>query len=340
MSEEVKPDAKKPTSLVRKLANVMGAVERVPKTGHNKFHHYDYATESDITSAVRSAMASEGVVMIPTVETVEWSVVETQGGKKERMCTVNWLFTLLDADSDAKIEFRNIGQGQDSGDKAFYKAATGAVKYALLKLFLIPTGDDPEVDSPDSVPTEAEITEGKRKMEARALREDGIRKIIAAFAPLGQTQDMLEARLGKSLVNLNDAEWIQLRADYAKAAAKPLETASGEMRKQIDAHMGKLDADEAARQEVQRKSDAQLAALDAKPDPFKDFANRMLAAKTEEECTLIESAFVSSKPTPKPGDIKAMARSATDRRGILRNAKELAAKKANSMHGPDEDAPF
>ena len=36
------------------------------------------------------------------------------------------------------------GQGLDSGDKAPYKAMTGALKYALLQSFLLATGDDPE----------------------------------------------------------------------------------------------------------------------------------------------------------------------------------------------------
>jgi hypothetical protein len=39
-----------------------------------------------------------------------------------------------------------IGEGQDAGDKGPYKAMTGAQKYALMKTFMIPTGDDPEAD--------------------------------------------------------------------------------------------------------------------------------------------------------------------------------------------------
>ena len=36
----------------------------------------------------------------------------------------------------------------DNGDKATFKALTGALKYALVQLCLIPTGDDVEKDSP------------------------------------------------------------------------------------------------------------------------------------------------------------------------------------------------
>ena len=42
------------------------------------------------------------------------------------------------------------GEGADPGDKAPYKALTGALKYALLQSFLLATGDDPEDERADS----------------------------------------------------------------------------------------------------------------------------------------------------------------------------------------------
>lgn len=131
-------------SMYSKLADVMGLVERVPKTGHNKFHGYDYATEADITGAVRKAMADRKLVMVPNVIKSEWADVLTSSNKKERLCTLTVRFDVHDGESGESMSFEVLGQGQDGGDKATYKAMTGAVKYALLKLFLIPTGDDPE----------------------------------------------------------------------------------------------------------------------------------------------------------------------------------------------------
>ncbi|RKI34555.1 hypothetical protein D7Y27_33160 [Corallococcus sp. AB004] len=133
-------------SLVRKLAEVMGEVERVPKSGRNDFHRYDYATEADIVSAVRKAMAARALMLIPSVVKTEWRDVERNKGGKDRIATLTVRFTLTDGDSGEERSFEVLGEGQDQGDKATYKALTGAVKYALLKLFLIPTGDDPEDD--------------------------------------------------------------------------------------------------------------------------------------------------------------------------------------------------
>ena len=43
-----------------------------------------------------------------------------------------------------------LGDGADTGDKASYKAMTGAMKYALRQTFVIETGDDPD-DTPSDV---------------------------------------------------------------------------------------------------------------------------------------------------------------------------------------------
>ena len=51
---------------------------------------------------------------------------------------------LADVDTGETITAKVAGQGLDSGDKAPYKAMTGALKYALLQSFLLATGDDPE----------------------------------------------------------------------------------------------------------------------------------------------------------------------------------------------------
>lgn len=135
-------------TLVKKLAAIMAEVERVPKAGRNESHRYDYATEADIAAAVRKGMAERGVILFPSVEKMEWADLPTKSGGTQKLCTLTVKFTLEDGDSGETRSYTIIGQGSDTGDKASYKAMTGAEKYALLKLFLIPTGDDPETEEP------------------------------------------------------------------------------------------------------------------------------------------------------------------------------------------------
>lgn len=138
-----------PKALLMKLAQVMAVVERVPKSGHNANHNYDYATEADILAAVRSGLAERHVILAPDVENIQWEKLATKSGGELKLCTVRVRFDVMDAESGELLSVRMVGQGSDSGDKAFYKALTGATKYAVLKLFLIPTGDDPENEKPE-----------------------------------------------------------------------------------------------------------------------------------------------------------------------------------------------
>ncbi|MGA7871170.1 MAG: hypothetical protein WCA22_09755, partial [Candidatus Binatus sp.] len=59
-------------------------------------------------------------------------------------------YTFADVDSGEQIVAKVAGQGLDPGDKAPYKAMTGALKYALLQSFLLATGDDPEDERPEA----------------------------------------------------------------------------------------------------------------------------------------------------------------------------------------------
>ena len=173
MSEAVK---KSERSLVRKLSEVMGEVERIAKNGRNEFHKYDYATESDIAAAVREHMSARHLMLVPSVEKQEWEKVVRKNGET-KLCTLTVRYRLMDGDSGEEMEFTIIGQGEDAMDKGTYKAMTGATKYALMKLFLMPTGDDPENDSehrhtpgrqqqaPRDVPTSAAPAAGAQNHE-------------------------------------------------------------------------------------------------------------------------------------------------------------------------------
>lgn len=143
-----------PKSLVTKLAEVMAAVERIPKRGHNQHFNYDFATESDITAGIRKEMAARSLIMTPDVQSVSWREIPTKSAVQTLACLMV-RFTVYDGESGQSLSFVVPGEGQDSGDKCIPKAMTSALKYALLKLFMLPTGDDPERDDK---PTPAKAT--------------------------------------------------------------------------------------------------------------------------------------------------------------------------------------
>lgn len=130
----------------------MGEVKHIEKRGFNKFHKYKYATESDISDSVRNILSEERVIMLPDI--VEHTTREhtNNRGNTEYIATVKIKFTFIDGDTGEELSIHGVGEGQDAGDKAVYKAITGATKYALMKAFMIPTGDDPEADNPSDIP--------------------------------------------------------------------------------------------------------------------------------------------------------------------------------------------
>lgn len=124
----------------------MAIVERVPKNGFNKFHGYNYATEADIAQAVRAALAERHIMVLPNVESERTHEIATKNGTAQ-LCTMTVRFDICDGDSGEVLTVRTVGQGSDSTDKAAYKAMTGAMKYCDMKMFKIPTGDDPEAET-------------------------------------------------------------------------------------------------------------------------------------------------------------------------------------------------
>lgn len=135
-------------SLYTKLAEVMAEVGRVEKRGRNDFHNYDYVTEADLIAEVRDKLAARGVMVLPSVVgEVDEREITTARGQTSTVSTIRVAFTFVDGESGDKHTCEFAGQGDDGGDKGLYKAYTGALKYFLMKTFLIPTGDDPEGDT-------------------------------------------------------------------------------------------------------------------------------------------------------------------------------------------------
>lgn len=132
--------------LVNKLAEVMKQVKYIQKTGHNTFNNYRYATEADVNEKVREVLADQNVIMLPNMKSHTVREHINRKGNTEYIVTAEVEFTFMDGETGESISITVFGEGQDAGDKATYKAITGAQKYALMKAFMIPTGDDPEGD--------------------------------------------------------------------------------------------------------------------------------------------------------------------------------------------------
>jgi hypothetical protein len=135
-------------SLAKKLVAVMAACDFVKKNGVNDFHHYNYATSSDVLQKVNAALVKNGLFSVVVPELISLVDVKNAKGNTEHLATVKSTIRIVDADNSTDyVEFTGIGSGQDAGDKAVMKAQTAALKYAYMLSLNIATGDDPENDT-------------------------------------------------------------------------------------------------------------------------------------------------------------------------------------------------
>ena len=158
--------------LAKKLAEVMGEVGKIEKSGRNKYHKYDYAKESDILNAVRPELSKAGIFVFSSIEDYE-----RESSGKNINTIVSILFTFVDGETGASFTVRYIGEGQDSQDKSFYKAYTGAIKYAILKNFLISTDDDPEKDN-----RTRGRSKSRKQKKPKHSKDDLIKKIKSQYS--------------------------------------------------------------------------------------------------------------------------------------------------------------
>ncbi len=211
--------------LAAKMLAVMAAVGHIPKRGKNLSQNYQYVTEADMADGVRDAMVKNGVALFVT--TLERSVavdaVKTKFGA-QNLTTVKMQFTFMDVESGEKFESIFYGDGMDGGDKGLYKAMTGADKYALMKEFLVPTGDDPELDAPEKSTTPTgdappRPQPSKKNPDPKAAVWDICKK--AADGDEQTAKDIFREAVGKDIETADGALDIKaLRTAYSKIEAQ------------------------------------------------------------------------------------------------------------------------
>lgn len=132
---------------VRKQLAESGPVKKDKKNEYNK---YSYLSEAKYKELFTKLLSENGLEL--SASCVEEREIQT--GNKSLGCgrIVVWDFTLSDVDTGFTETMRSIAEGWDSGDKAIYKAHTGALKYFLANTFMVASGDEVENDEPPRTP--------------------------------------------------------------------------------------------------------------------------------------------------------------------------------------------
>lgn len=131
-------------NVLRKMLREKGVLKR---EGRNTYDKYSYFSEAQYKELFTELLSECGLELKFT----EIDYTTFEGSEKQANGrAVKLQFTLFDIDTGFGEDTVITGEGIDKGDKATYKAYTGAIKYFLANTFLVATGDDPEKDSPDA----------------------------------------------------------------------------------------------------------------------------------------------------------------------------------------------
>lgn len=174
------------SELAKAIVNVMKAVKNIEKnmsvgTGGSS---YKGVADKDVKYQIGQAMAENGLCIIPTgIESslsVERWTEDTSYGPKQKQQVFNEVKTTykLMHISGESIDVVGSGHGVDSMDKAAGKATTYALKYALLYLFMVPTGNIDDADKTHSDDHDAPKSVKKQATNDKPKAEPGKKYVL------------------------------------------------------------------------------------------------------------------------------------------------------------------
>lgn len=174
---------------LRKALKEKGVLQ---KGGTNQYDRYKYFSEAQYKELFTELFSDHGLELKFT----ELSYDTFDGPEKQangRMPRIQ--FSLMDIDTGFGEDTVITGEGIDKGDKAGYKAYTGALKYYLANTFMVATGDDPEKDSPDTKMNNRKINAVTVKALTSRCNSNGvdIQKLCAHYK-VKRLEDLTDAQ--------------------------------------------------------------------------------------------------------------------------------------------------
>lgn len=168
-------------NIVERMALVMRDVEHVGKSGQNTEQHYRFRPIDEFMNALHTPLVKHEVVVTPKVLTRDSFERDRRNRSGEiigvmRVVELLVEFTFHSPDGSTLVTV-TAGEGADVADKATNKAMAGALKYAIMQTFMVPTRElqDGDAETP-------EVPSGSRQQQAQHGADDAAVDAIAAKA--------------------------------------------------------------------------------------------------------------------------------------------------------------
>lgn len=148
--------SKETKNIAAVMSDVQKEINPIKKEGRNTAQNYSYAKFEDYVEEIKTTLAKHDLFIITSQNPpVRLESTTTKTGSVQHRIEVSLVVRIVH-NSGEWIEIDGYGEGADFGDKAVYKAITGARKYALACLLGLATKDDPENDEDNKKPQDSQ----------------------------------------------------------------------------------------------------------------------------------------------------------------------------------------
>jgi len=189
-------------NLYEKIQAVSNEVKNITKnmTVGSGNYAYKAVSDLDVTFAVKKAETKFRIISVPmNQELISSEVVRTLKENKESLTYVDNIkmtVRLVDLDDvNSYLDIVSFGKGIDSGDKGFGKASTYARKHALLNVYKIASGEDPDAEKSKQLETKKTVSEKRIAVVNYLDKNNKLLQETLIYLNIGTLDDMTEANV-------------------------------------------------------------------------------------------------------------------------------------------------
>lgn len=201
----------KQMNLYQRLSAIEQEAETVAKNFTIVTGKYSYkaVSEADVKRVLRPLEAKYGVKSFPVSSEEVSNQIVMNGDRANFYLRLKLVYRFVNVDNPSEwIDIPCYGDGIDAGDKATGKAQTYAQKYALMMMYHLVTGDDPDKDA--------------SKEYSNNCTQEQIEKLQTLYSP-DELSKMMD-RLKKTDIKDLTAQQAQKMIDFRETVASAKET--------------------------------------------------------------------------------------------------------------------
>lgn len=164
--------------IFKKLHLIMTEVGSIGKDQKNTHQGFKFRGVDQFVNKIHPLLLKHQVLMLPQVINRQDKLIESKDGKKSQSISLIMAYNFIDIEDGSSYAVTMPSEGLDSGDKATNKAISGALKYALINTFMVPTEDMEEQDVTSPNINEDKLVKREPKVEIKTETEEEVKSTI------------------------------------------------------------------------------------------------------------------------------------------------------------------